>query len=55
MLLMFYFRYGWIPTNNEVPEDVQEKYKWVSHVSITHMEILHGAYRLGWGTGGVFI
>ena len=39
-------RYGWIPGEKEVPDDVQDKYKWVPQVSITHMEILHGAYRL---------
>jgi hypothetical protein len=38
-------RYGWVPGDNDVPEDVKEKYKWVPQVSITHMEILHGAYR----------
>ncbi len=29
----------------DIPEDIQDKYKWVEGVSITHMEILHAAFR----------
>ncbi|ESN94094.1 hypothetical protein HELRODRAFT_193832 [Helobdella robusta] len=39
-------RYGWIPKEDEVNEEIRNKYDWVPNVSITHMEILHGAYRL---------
>ncbi|XP_022081872.1 telomerase protein component 1-like [Acanthaster planci] len=38
-------RYGWIPPKEEVPNDIAEEYKWVHSTSITHMEILLGAYR----------
>ncbi|XP_071506888.1 telomerase protein component 1-like [Diadema antillarum] len=38
-------RYGWIPSEDDVPEDIARKYDWVGNSSITHMEILHGAYR----------
>nr|XP_054753456.1 uncharacterized protein LOC129259180 [Lytechinus pictus] len=38
-------RYGWVPTKDDVPEDIAKKYDWVGNSSITHMEILHGAYR----------
>ncbi|XP_011684103.2 TPR repeat-containing protein DDB_G0287407 [Strongylocentrotus purpuratus] len=38
-------RYGWVPTKDDVPEDIAKKYEWVGNSSITHMEILHGAYR----------
>ena len=38
-------RYGWIPTEAEVPDAVFNQYDWVTDVSITHMEILHGALR----------
>ena len=38
-------RYGWIPTGDQVPPSVAEEYTWVPNVSITHMEILHGALR----------
>lgn len=36
-----------MPINKEVPVSVRDEYAWVSNVSITHMEILHGAYRGG--------
>ncbi|PVD28330.1 hypothetical protein C0Q70_10917 [Pomacea canaliculata] len=39
-------RYGWIPTVNDIPKEVHEKYDWVDGISITSMEILHGALRI---------
>lgn len=39
-------RYGWAPDFKDVPPGVAADYNWVPGVSITHMEILHGAYRL---------
>ncbi|XP_072019125.1 telomerase protein component 1-like [Amphiura filiformis] len=38
-------RYGWVPKQDDVPPDVADRYQWVPNVSITHMEILHGAFR----------
>jgi hypothetical protein len=38
-------KYGWIPTVDEVPRDISNEYMWVPGTSITHMEILCGAYR----------
>ncbi|KAJ8315779.1 hypothetical protein KUTeg_007929 [Tegillarca granosa] len=38
-------RFGWVPTEAEVPEDIRTRYNWVNGASITLMEILHGAYR----------
>ncbi|OWF51981.1 Telomerase protein component 1 [Mizuhopecten yessoensis] len=38
-------RYGWIPTEDEVPSDVRQQYDWINDTSITFMEIMHGAYR----------
>ena len=38
-------RIGWIPVGEEVPEAVREQYKWVDGLSVTEMEIMHGAYR----------
>ena len=42
---VFSERVGWIPVKNEIPEAVQEEYKWVEGLSVTEMEIMHGAYR----------
>ncbi|XP_064611367.1 telomerase protein component 1-like [Liolophura sinensis] len=39
-------RYGWIPSESDVPDDIKEKYGWVPNASITFMEILCGAYRM---------
>ena len=39
------YRYGWIPAMDELPEDLKERYDWVPNVSITAMEVLHGAFR----------
>ena len=39
-------RYGWIPTSSEISQEIQEEYQWIFPVSITHMEIIHAAYRV---------
>ncbi|EDO39396.1 predicted protein, partial [Nematostella vectensis] len=38
-------RYGWMPGESDVPNEIQKGYDWVFPASITHMEILHAAYR----------
>jgi len=38
-------RVGWVPTDNEVPEAVKSSYRWIEGLSVTEMEIMHGAYR----------
>ena len=38
-------RIGWIPAGEDIPEAVRDEYKWVDGLSITEMEIMHGAYR----------
>jgi hypothetical protein len=38
-------RYGWIPELSDIDENTRRKYDWVPGISITHMEILHGAFR----------
>ncbi|XP_069128766.1 telomerase protein component 1-like isoform X2 [Argopecten irradians] len=38
-------RYGWVPSDEEVPVDIKSQYDWISGTSITFMEIMHGAYR----------
>ncbi|XP_077863332.1 telomerase protein component 1-like, partial [Saccoglossus kowalevskii] len=39
-------RCGWIPTNFEVPRALVSEYKWIRGLSVTEMEIMHGAYRI---------
>ena len=39
-------RYGWIPTSSEISREIREEYQWIFPVSITHMEIIHAAYRM---------
>ncbi|XP_071485074.1 telomerase protein component 1-like [Diadema antillarum] len=39
-------RCGWIPTSQDVPLSVTNEYKWVHGLSVTEMEIMHGAYRI---------
>ena len=39
-------RVGWVPTMNEIPEGLQKEYDWVEGLSMTEMEIMHGAYRV---------
>ena len=43
--ICFSERIGWIPLASEVPENLVNEYKWVFGLSITEMEIVHGAYR----------
>ncbi|XP_033637129.1 telomerase protein component 1-like [Asterias rubens] len=38
-------RCGWIPTHHDVPESLAREYRWIPGLSVTEMEILHGAYR----------
>ncbi|XP_022107201.1 telomerase protein component 1-like isoform X2 [Acanthaster planci] len=38
-------RCGWIPGLSEVPESLQQEYRWIHGLSVTEMEIMHGAYR----------
>jgi hypothetical protein len=38
-------RYGWIPVDKDLGNDLRDEYMWVPKTSITFMEILHGAYR----------
>ncbi|CAH1246787.1 TEP1 [Branchiostoma lanceolatum] len=44
-LAMLGERYGWIPSSEDVSADIRDNYDWVDHLSITHMEITHGALR----------
>ncbi|XP_071495043.1 telomerase protein component 1-like [Diadema antillarum] len=39
-------RCGWIPTSHDVPESLSKEYRWIHGLSVTEMEILHGAYRI---------
>ncbi|XP_070563916.1 TPR repeat-containing protein DDB_G0287407-like [Ptychodera flava] len=39
-------RCGWIPSNAEVPSSLAKEYKWINGLSVTEMEIMHGAYRI---------
>ena len=38
-------RVGWVPVMDDVPESVRDEYRWVEGLSVTEMEIMHGAYR----------
>lgn len=38
-------RYGWIPSLQNLSQNIIETYSWVYPVSITHMEIIHAAIR----------
>ena len=42
---IFSERVGWIPMDIEVPESVKSEYVWIDGLSVTEMEIMHGAYR----------
>lgn len=39
-------RYGWIPSFSEISQEIQAEFKWIFPTSLTHMEILHAAYRM---------
>ncbi|KAM4707080.1 telomerase protein component 1-like [Discoglossus pictus] len=45
MVILLGERVGWIPDVAEVPQDVIEQFHWVPGMSVTGMEIIHGAYR----------
>lgn len=38
-------RYGWIPSEAQIPSDLAEKYHWIKGFSVTAMEIVYGAIR----------
>ncbi|XP_064629063.1 TPR repeat-containing protein DDB_G0287407-like isoform X2 [Lineus longissimus] len=38
-------RIGWIPLPGEIPQNLVDEYQWVFGLSVTEMEIVHGAYR----------
>lgn len=38
-------RYGWIPKEGQIPQDLVTKYNWIKEFSITAMEIVYGAFR----------
>ena len=38
-------RIGWIPLEDEVPGNLVDEYRWIFGLSVTEMEIVHGAYR----------
>ena len=38
-------RIGWIPLPSEVPQTLVDEYRWIFGLSVTEMEIVHGAYR----------
>lgn len=47
LLCSFFFseRIGWVPIGNEIPDAVKDQYTWIEGLSVTEMEIMHGAYR----------
>ncbi|KAM4808050.1 telomerase protein component 1-like [Rhinophrynus dorsalis] len=45
MVILLGERVGWVPNISQVPQEVIEQYHWVTGMSVTGMEILHGAYR----------
>lgn len=38
-------RIGWVPMGHEVPANIRDEYSWIDGLSVTEMEIMHGAYR----------
>ena len=44
--IIYIYRYGWIPDSSEISEEIQEEYQWIFPTSITHMEIIHAAYKM---------
>ena len=38
-------RIGWIPAPEDVPQSLVTDYRWIFGLSVTEMEIVHGAYR----------
>ena len=43
--MTFSERCGWIPNQMEVPPSIRSDYRWIQGLSVTEMEIMHGAYR----------
>ena len=46
---------GWIPEPSEVPGLLAAQYGWVHGMSVTEMEIIHGAYRTATANGLVMV
>ncbi|MEE6511697.1 hypothetical protein FKM82_018376 [Ascaphus truei] len=46
MVILLGERVGWIPDIAAVPQELVDQYRWVPDMSVTGMEILHGAYRI---------
>ena len=44
-VLRFSERIGWIPEADDVPHNLVQDYRWIFGLSVTEMEIVHGAYR----------
>ena len=44
-VLRFSERIGWIPEADDVPHSLVQDYRWIFGLSVTEMEIVHGAYR----------
>ena len=44
--IIYIYRYGWIPNSSKISEEIQEEYQWIFPTSITHMEIIHAAYKM---------
>ena len=45
-LLIFYSdRSGWIPTIEDLSRNLAAQYGWVYGLSVTEMEVVHGAFR----------
>ena len=39
-------RIGWIPLGEQLPSNLKREYRWIEGLSVTEMEIMHGAYRI---------
>ena len=39
-------RCGWVPESDQLPAPLKDQYKWIDGMSVTEMEILHGAFRI---------
>lgn len=44
-LLLYSARAGWIPTFGDLTYNLAVQYGWVYGLSLTEMEIVHGAFR----------
>ena len=44
-LVHFSERIGWVPEADDVPKSLVQDYRWIFGLSVTEMEIVHGAYR----------